>query len=871
MARVRPGASGLTLSVLATLALLPSAHGQGTTIAPTRPGQGLLLPTSDIAANDRAESMEDNPAGVGFGQGFDLTLTYVDSTQDRAGEGFGLFTAFPLVGPYHTGLGLQLLESSGPQQNNDPVKVTWAHALRLGSNLSLGVAWHTFVADDDRALDDYSTWDLGLQLRLSRWLAMGLSITDLSTPRLGLDPVERAWQPALAIRPGTERMTLTATARFPEDGDGPRSAGGRLNWNFWGPLAFTGRYDYTEGVGEADATHQVMAGLSTQFSGFDSAGLYAYSPDAAGDDPSWGAAFVSRISSSRDPYRMRRRSNLVVELDLRGALEEYGTGGFFSSRPRTPFLNTLRVIRALSEAPEVAGLLVAVPNGGYGWARAAELRQALGAFKATGKKVYAYVPVPDTRAYMVATVADKIYTAPSGGLLTTGLRGQMTFYTSAMNRLGIRVDAVAIGQYKSAPEAFTRTEPSEPARENEDALLDDLYAHVVNHIADGRGMTAEVVKGHINEAPYTAEEAKARKLVDGVIHYDQFEDVVRKDLGPWVRFAGPEAILGDRLVRWGNKPQVGVLYATGTITDGESVANPLTGSMSVGADTFVKSARRMRDDPSIRAVVLRVDSPGGSVTASDVMWRELALLAEEKPLIVSMGDVAASGGYYIAAPGREIFAMPETITGSIGIFTLKFDLSGLYWLFGVKKTDFKRGDRSDFMSDARGWTDEERAVAKKGMEALYEVFLSRVAAGRKGLDRDRVDALAQGRVWTGAQAKACGLVDRPMGLLAAVDQAAALAGLGTDDYSVFAGPPSEGFGGLPSSPFGALLQPETEGVVDPYIAAIAVALATPAAAPLPPAVEALAPHLAGLAALPVVRFTSGEPLALLPFQLNWAR
>lgn len=859
-------------SALAAFGLICSAGGASAQLAgavgAARPSAGLILPSSDVAANARAESMEDNPAGIGFGQGLDLTLSYIDSAEDRAGEGFGFFASLPLLGAYHTGLGVQLLESSGPQQSNDPVKVTWAHALRLGSGFSVGAAWHTFVADDDPTLDDFSTWDLGIQIRPSRWLAFGGAVTDLTTPRLGADPVERAWHMALSLRPGTERLTVTGVVDLPEDGEAPNVYGGRLDWKVWGPLNLMGRYDYLDTTDGGDAGHRVMAGFNTQFSGFDSVGLFAYSPDAGDSEESWGAAVLSRISTARDPYRLKRDSRLVVEVDLQSALEEYGPGGLLSSAPSTPLLDTLRVLRDLGESEEVAAVLMAIPSGNYGWARAAELRRAILDLKAKGKRVYAYVPVPDTRAYSVAAAADKIYTAPSGGLMTTGLRAQMTFYTTALNRLGIKVQTVAIGQYKSAPEAFTRTEPSEPALANDKALLDDLYAHVVDHIAQGRAMTPEAVRAAIDEAPYTADQALARGLVDGVKHYDEFEDIVRDDLGPGMRFASAEQALEHREIRWGAQPQIGVLYATGTITDGASVTNPLTGAMSVGADTFVRATRRMRDDPRIRAVVLRVDSPGGSVTAADVMWRELSLLAERKPLIVSMGDVAASGGYYIAAPGREIFALPETITGSIGIFTLKFDLSGLYWLFGINKTDLKRGERADFMSVARSWTEEEQAVVLQGMEALYELFLKRVVAGRPDMDRDQVHAVAQGRVWTGAQAKAEGLVDRDQGFLAAIDEAASLSGLDRDDYRIVAGPASSGLGGLPESPFGQIFSAPPAALDAPLAAAIAALTAAPAPA-LPLGAEALAPHLVKIATLPVVHFTAQQPLALLPFSLSW--
>ncbi len=454
----------------------------------------------------------------------------------------------------------------------------------------------------------------------------------------------------------------------------------------------------------------------------------------------------------------------------------------------------------------------------------------------------------DTRSYSVASAANRIYTAPAGGLLLTGMRGELLYAGDAVQRLGVKAEFVAVGDYKSAPETFTRTGPSDAAREVQNSLMDDVYARTVGHIAEGRGVDEEKVRKLVDEGPYTADAAMAAGLVDKVMHYDEFDEAMRKVYGGGVRFARSADVLDDRDPRWGEVPSVGVLYAVGTITDGESVVNPLTGALSTGAQTFVEATRRMREDPSVRAVVLRIDSPGGSVTAADAMWRELDRLAEVKPLYVSMGDVAASGGYYIAAPAREILASPETITGSIGVFTGKFDLSGLYGLLGLRTEVFLRGKRAGLLSNHTSWTDDEREAVKGAMERLYDLFLERVADGRSNLDKEQVAPLARGRVWTGQQARGCGLVDRPAGLLTAIDLAARSAGFGHGDYRLAIGPPAGGFGGLPTNPLGRGVAWAAE--------ALGARADEPAALPAP---------LRALLDIPALAFADGTPLALLPY------
>ena len=836
------------MRALLILALALPAFAQQRTLG------GVLQPFDDVATGTHADAVEFNPAGLGFGTGVDLGYTFTSSSEDRPGQGHSVFLQLGPLDPYHTALGVQFLDPPGPQ-NSAPVKVSWGHALRLSSALSLGFAWHTFSADEDAALDGTDTFDVGLQIRPWRWVAAGLTINDLNTPVLGgraeddapgreAGALARSYSAAVALRPGTERLHVTGTMRLAEEGEDQVNFGGRVFLRLFGSYALVGRYD-TTGTTPEDRSHQVMVGLADV--GAFGAGVFYFAPEFATSGERSGVSATVRMSARPEPLPKLFPRPMVVEVAVESDTE-FGPAGLFSSTPRTPFLDLLTTLRRLERRPDVSAVLLSFGDTDLGWAQAAEVREAVKALRAAGKQVHAWLPVGDTRSFSIAAAADRVYTAPAGGLLLTGMRGELLYAGELLKRMGVKAEFVAVGDYKTAPELFTREGPSPASRQVQDSLMDDVFERVVAHIAEGRGMTVERVRKAIDDGPYTAQRALDEGLVDEVVHYDEFDEVMRKALGDRVRFARSAELLDERDPRWGHVPAVGVLFATGNITDGRSVVNPLTGAQSTGAQTFIEAARELRLDPNVRAVVLRVDSPGGSVTAADAMWRELDRLAEAKPLYVTMGDVAASGGYYVAAPGREILASPDTITGSIGVFTGKFDLSGLYYLLGLKKAVFLRGKRAGILSDAVSWSEDERAAVSKAMDALYDLFLDRVADGRSNLDKDQVAPLARGRVWTGRQARACGLVDRPGGFLTAIDLAARAAGFGEGDYRLVIRPEAGGLGGLPTSPLGR--------IAAWLVGDDAVGASATTALPAP---------LQRLLEVPLLAYDSGEPLALLPY------
>ncbi len=436
---------------------------------------------------------------------------------------------------------------------------------------------------------------------------------------------------------------------------------------------------------------------------------------------------------------------------------------FLERRP--PTLRTLvdSIDRAGSDAKVDALVLRVSMLPDAGWGKVQELRDAITRFRKSGKPAYAHLEFAGNKEYYLATACSKIYAVPNAILDVSGLRSETTFFANTLDKLGVQAQFEGVGKYKNAPNQFTQTGFTEPHREQMEALLDSVYEEYVTGIRQARNKTADETQEIIDAGPYDGESALKAGLVDELLYADQLRE----------RLKDAESVTPGRYTKgssrgfgFDRRPKIALIYAVGEIVGGESQGSGLGGQVA-GSDTVASALKQAREDTSVQAIVLRVDSPGGSGTASDVIWREVVLARKAKPLVVSMGDVAASGGYYIAMASDAIVAQPSTITGSIGVFGGKFTLRGLYDKIGITKEILTRGRNADLFSEYRPWTDEERAKFRTLMVSFYEEFIKKAAEGRKK-SYDDVDAVAQGRVWTGNEALRHGLVDKLGGLEVAV-------------------------------------------------------------------------------------------------------
>jgi protease-4 len=422
------------------------------------------------------------------------------------------------------------------------------------------------------------------------------------------------------------------------------------------------------------------------------------------------------------------------------------------------------------------------------WAKVQELRDAVKDFRESGKPVIAFLEFGGDREYYLASAADSVYLLPSSPLDLTGVASYEIFLRGALDKLGVQPDFLRIGEYKTAPSQLTEKEMTPAHREMTESINRDTYDRLVKEIAESRELTESDVRALMDRGPLLASEALAGKLVDGVAYEDELDDKV-----PELR-EGDESVDQLEVENYRRsrgfapgafsigRPRVAVLYAVGTIVSGRGGFDATDGAL-VGSDAMVEEIRRIKDDSSIRAVVLRIDSPGGSSVASDVIWRELTLLRRanpSRPLVVSMGDLAASGGYYIATPADEIVAQPSTLTGSIGIYVGKFALGQGLEKVGVTTQVVTAGRNADIYSPFTPFTGEQRVRLQAFIDDFYKGFVAKVAASRKKTPA-QIDAMAQGRVWTGAQAHENGLVDRLGGLDVAIAAAKERAGIDADD------------------------------------------------------------------------------------------
>ena len=442
---------------------------------------------------------------------------------------------------------------------------------------------------------------------------------------------------------------------------------------------------------------------------------------------------------------------------------------------------------ALRDAATDDGIkAVLIKTGGTpnGWATLRALRTAVMDFHTRGRKpVYSYGETVTQRDYYVASAADSVFVNPAGGFELKGLASELAFFKGTLDRLGVQPEIFYAGKFKSATEPFRATEMSPENEQQLRALQDDLWADfLAAAAAHARTDTATVHSWAQTGAVQFPQDAERLRLADGLRYWDEVESLLRQKTG---QKDEDEKLATVTMNDYASAPtgsgsdKVAILFAEGDITDGTSGTD-----YQIASQTFIKSIRRARDRESVKAVVLRINSPGGSALASEVMLRELQLLRKKKPVVVSMGDVAASGGYYMACAADSIFAEPTTITGSIGVFTVMFNAQKLLnEKFGVTTDGVKNAPYADFPTGSRPLTADEAGRVQRSVDTIYALFKRRVAAARK-MGEAAVDSIAQGRVWTGQDAVAIGLVDGLGGLDRAIESAAALAKLKKDDYGL---------------------------------------------------------------------------------------
>ena len=537
-------------------------------------------------------------------------------------------------------------------------------------------------------------------------------------------------------------------------------------------------------------------------------------------------------------------SNSTLVLRVGGDLNEMEAGGVLG-----PFIEGPPTVRAIVEMlrkaktdKRITSVIVKPSGSGALWAKVQEVRDAVLDFRRSGKPIVAYLEYGGEQEYYLATACDKVFLMPSATLDLTGMASYELFLRGTLDKIGAFPDALHIGEYKTASNALTEKTYTPAHREMAESLNTDLFEQLVRGIADGRKKSEADVKTLIDHGPFLPEDALRAGLIDDLAYEDELDDKVKLGSGKlrYVEMNEYRQVSASSL-GLNRGPKIAVIYATGIIASGRS-AFDTTGGQVVGSETLVEYLRKARGDSSIKAIVLRVDSPGGSALASDVIWREVLLTKNQKPLIASMSDVAASGGYYISMPAHAIVAEPSTLTGSIGVVLTKFVIDGTLKKLGMNMEGVSQGKYANMYSPVRPFSPEERVRMLESMQATYDTFVEKAAMGRNTTP-ERIDAIAQGRVWTGRQAKEIGLVDELGGLDRAVALAKQRAKIAQDtEVELVIYPPKKSIYDILSNPLGASDRASTLGSLLGFGS--------------PKIIQALA--------APLQVFRRGEPLALMP-------
>lgn len=709
---------------------------------------GLDLGTS-TAGSYEARNTFIQPAALGFDSalnGPELSSSVALATHPTAKDDFNVALAWG-----YFGFGAERFSNQALSRFQLAVGVPLSPTLFFGTRLGLS-------RFDSGARSD--AWDFGLQYRPSRFVSFGLLWNQANQPVQTVTGTSLpSWATAaVLVRP-------LPAAEFSLDVSTPST-------DFFKTFAAQAMAGVllAEGVKLRAGYHtqyQWMAGVQIHFG---NASLFANV--APGADRKLVAGFQSTTS----PYRSVLTPPKKVRMSIGPSLSDEKSAGSLLSSAHPSLLDLLQQLEELGREPSVRGLILRLEDFPLGLASAHEVFAALGRLRKAGKTVDIYLGNAGIKEYLIASAADRIYLEPAGEIRWLGLRSERYFLKGTLDKLGVEPEFLAAGKYKSAPEMFTRKELSESAKQAAMEEMRGLEGSLIELLTQSRKIDAARWKQLLALGLLSADEAKKEGLVDGLASFNPA--VSAKNNAEWIL-----PPLKPRSESLHLPPRVAVVVAAGNILPNR-VRFLSLGSEQVTPSSMNSKLKDARDDGRTRAVVLRVSSPGGEVLASQQIATDIEEVGTTKPVYVSMGDVAASGGYYIAAPSKRIFAGPLTITGSIGVFLGKFNMSGLFQKLDLHKQILTDGPYPGLYGEDRAWSKVERAVMERRLNSYYDSFVAYVALNRH-LTKPKVADVAQGRVWTGKQALERGLVDEAGGYYESIRFAAAQAGLEEGDYEAY--------------------------------------------------------------------------------------
>jgi protease-4 len=618
--------------------------------------------------------------------------------------------------------------------------------LEMGASIEFGTSYR-WISKGPSIYDGQKQWTIGLLRRSGGPVSWGIVIGNLNRHKIGGKRSETELRYSLGYRPLGDKLTLAADALL--------STGTRFkNADFVYHAEFTPKAGlFLNGSVDSHRNFElgVRVNLLQNFVG--SKSRFNRRGNDRGTTMFVGTTSLRQPSVIPEPPR-----RLIVPLSSFGA-ENPAQPVFGRSTP--PFVDLILTLYRAGNDPLVREVLIKADGLSFSFAQAQEIRQAIRQLRALGKTVIFHDGSPGNLSYYLASAADRVVIPPVCQVNLVGLRAELTFYAGTMEKLGVHADLVRIGDYKTAAEPFTRTASSEENKAQLNRLLDNLFDQLTKGIAEGRKISQDSVKHLIDVGPFTSQEAKEFGLVDQLAYYADFV----KENKSRIRDISYGVYVRDTVTTgsWQSPLKLALVVADGEIVGKYSSGSPLDSDPRITVGTMARAFEQARGDRKVKGIVFRIDSPGGDAVASDAISQSTLAAAKKKPLVVSMGGVAASGGYYVAIPAKRLFADPATITGSIGIFGGKIDMSGLYQKIGLGKELFTRGKYAGWLSTSRPFTEDEREKYLHHLTAFYNQFVG-FAASHRGLSADSIDKLGRGRVWTGQEALSNGLIDELGGL-----------------------------------------------------------------------------------------------------------
>jgi len=730
----------------------------------------LRAPAPSVAVADDATALWINPAGLVLSSGIEGIFLHTQDVRHDQSSGDGL-----VLKASGFAFGLEYLRPKLGNSRKQLLRYSIGLApLNYRDLFSAGIALQIYnptEGGEEASVD----WSAGAILRPWRYVSLGVAGRNLSRARIYKDAQycqDRTLELGLAVRPGIDWLTLSVDTSMFSDRSMP--LGFRAEVRPVDGLALVGTYEMIDEVDDFVAG----VGLSLDLANF-GVGSYNWFDQ---DDYSANTSYA-RVSYDRYPALFTMGGDWI-RLDIDGQVK---AGALITELPLLggDGVSVLQLTLALERAardPAVDGLLLVVRPNELGFADIQDLRAAIKTFRDAGKHAVAYLESGGELNYLLAVSTERVIMPPASVLPILGPKITAMYFRETLAAVGIKVEAewAENNPYKSSPEQFVNDGPSDAAREAFGALVADLSEQYLAAVAEGRRLTRKQVVAAREQGLLGAEEARKAGLIDSVAYLDRVRQVIRESLGTAPPgFDGGYLGRRSRRMAWGPRPRIGVVDLRGTIVTGKG-GRGLLGGRRIGGSAVAAAVEAAGKDPSLEALVLRIDSPGGSGFASDQIWRQLRRAAKNKPLVASMGKVAASGGYYLSSAADTILAQPATLTGSIGAYALRFDASGLLDLLRVRTATFKEGAHADYGSLWRPATPEERTRLRGLVTRFYEEFLAKVAETRK-TDKEKIRQAAGGRVWTGRQALEQGLVDELGGMSRAVALARERAGIDPDD------------------------------------------------------------------------------------------